>query len=67
MRLRVLESSVFRQTLGAKRGEVTADWIKLRKDWLHHFYRLYMLWGHAVAQLVEVLRYKPEGRDFDSR
>jgi hypothetical protein len=23
--------------------------------------------GHAVAQLVEVLRYKPEGRVFDSR
>jgi hypothetical protein len=24
-------------------------------------------WGHAVAQLVEALRYKPEGRGFDSR
>jgi hypothetical protein len=24
-------------------------------------------WGHAVAQLVEALRYKPEGREFDSR
>jgi len=23
--------------------------------------------GHAVAQLVETLRYKPEGRGFDSR
>jgi len=23
-------------------------------------------WWHAVAQLVEVLRYKPEGREFDS-
>jgi len=23
--------------------------------------------GHAVAQLVEVLRYKSEGREFDSR
>jgi hypothetical protein len=23
--------------------------------------------GHAVAQLVESLRYKPEGRGFDSR
>jgi len=23
--------------------------------------------GHAVAQLVEALSYKPEGRDFDSR
>jgi hypothetical protein len=23
--------------------------------------------GHAVAQLVEALRYKPEGRVFDSR
>jgi hypothetical protein len=24
-------------------------------------------WGHAVGQLVEALRYKPEGRGFDSR
>jgi hypothetical protein len=23
--------------------------------------------GHPVAQLVETLRYKPEGRGFDSR
>jgi hypothetical protein len=23
--------------------------------------------GHAVAQLVEALRYKPEGRGYDSR
>jgi hypothetical protein len=23
--------------------------------------------GHAVAQLVEALRYKPEGRGFDTR
>jgi len=26
-----------------------------------------ILHGHAVAQLVEALRYKPEGRGFDSR
>ena len=24
-------------------------------------------WGHAVAQFVEALRYKPEDRGFDSR
>jgi len=31
-------------------------------------YNPYMLeYGHAVAQLVEALRYKPEGRGFDSR
>jgi hypothetical protein len=24
-------------------------------------------WGHAVAQLVEALHYKPEGHGFDSR
>jgi hypothetical protein len=23
------------------------------------------IWGHAVTQLVEALRYKPEGRGFD--
>jgi hypothetical protein len=25
------------------------------------------LWVHAVEQLVDALRYKPEGREFDSR
>jgi len=29
--------------------------------------RLTAMWGHAVAQFVEALRYKPEGRGFDSR
>jgi hypothetical protein len=24
-------------------------------------------WGHAVAQSIEALRYKSEGRGFDSR
>jgi hypothetical protein len=27
----------------------------------------YYILGNAVAQLVEALRYKPEGRGFDSR
>jgi hypothetical protein len=31
------------------------------------FLVLISLGGHAVAQLVEALRYKPEGRGFDSR
>ena len=25
------------------------------------------MWGYEVAQLIEALRYKPEGRGFDSR
>jgi hypothetical protein len=29
-----------------------------------HFFSF---WGHAVAQLVEALRYKPEGHGIDSR
>ena len=36
-----------------------------------HHNSIFMLpilpWEHAVAQLVEALRYKPEGRGFDSR
>jgi hypothetical protein len=28
---------------------------------------LQYLVGHVVAQLVEALRYNPEGREFDSR
>jgi hypothetical protein len=27
----------------------------------------YVSMGHAVAQLVETLRYKPEGRAFDTQ
>jgi len=27
----------------------------------------FFTWGHAVAQLVEALRYKSEGRGFNSR
>ena len=30
-------------------------------------YRVTHQMGHAVVQLVEELRYKPEGRGFDSR
>ena len=30
------------------------------------FLYISILRGHAVAQLVEALRYKPEGRGFDS-
>ena len=33
----------------------------------YEFRLLQVKWGHAVAQLVEALRYKPEGRGFESR
>ena len=32
-----------------------------------HLYALPLTLGYAVAQLAEALRYKPEGRGFDSR
>jgi hypothetical protein len=32
-----------------------------------YFMVLFLTRGYAVVQLVEVLRYKPEGRGFDSR
>ena len=32
-----------------------------------YFNFLHVLCGHAVAQLVEALHYKPEGRGYDSR
>jgi hypothetical protein len=28
---------------------------------------VFILWGHAVVQLIETLLYEPEGRGFDSR
>jgi len=31
-----------------------------------YFHMYFILRGNAVAQLVEALRYKPEGRGFDS-
>ena len=34
---------------------------------LYILYNPYILLGHAVAQLVDALRYKPEGRGFDYR
>ena len=45
----------------------------LKKEWeseLHLRIQIEQYWctpGHAVAQLVEALLYKPEGRGFDSR
>ena len=35
--------------------------------YLFIYAELFMTWGHAVAQLVEALHYKPEGRGFDFR
>jgi len=35
--------------------------------WAEVFYISNLCVRHAVAQLVEALRYKPEGRGFDSR
>jgi hypothetical protein len=34
---------------------------------MSYFTLLYPGTGYAVAQLVEALRYKPEGRGFDAR
>ena len=39
---------------------------KANSNFLIYKYR-YKNAGYAVAQLVEALRYKPEGRGFDSR
>jgi len=36
--------------------------------WNDYYHKVLLDYGgHAVAQLVEALRYKPEGRGFDSR
>jgi hypothetical protein len=37
----------------------------LKRDWVNDQHTF--LEGYAVAQLVEALCYKPEGRGFDSR
>jgi hypothetical protein len=37
-----------------------------KSNQMHKLLCSYFTW-HAVAQLVEALRYKPEGRGFDSK
>jgi hypothetical protein len=39
----------------------------MRKPSSEFMVELYLVGGHAVAQLVEALRYKPEGFGLDSR
>jgi hypothetical protein len=46
-------------------GLWTVGCTKLATSQLHT--RLPCKLGHAVAQLVEALHYKPKGREFDSR
>ena len=41
--------------------------ITYRNEVCMYYIHLAILQGHAVAQLVEALRYKSEGRGFDSR
>ena len=36
-------------------------------SWPLNMPKYFASWGHAVAQLVEALRYNPEDRGFDSR
>ena len=43
------------------------DGFNLCGRFLFFFSTLNVFWGYAVAQLVEALRFKPEGRGFDSR
>jgi hypothetical protein len=38
-----------------------------KKSFVAYFKALLSDLGHAVAQLVEALHYKPEGRGFDSQ
>jgi hypothetical protein len=54
---RKIEVVLGEDQFGFRRGKRTRDTIEM----------LRIIKGHAVAQLVEALRYKPEGRGFDSR
>ena len=49
-------------------GGLAVDATDIMKLEIHVLTCLYIqTWGHAVAQLVEALRYKSESRGFDSR
>jgi len=41
--------------------------MKVLKWYLYKEYKDYAVVNYALAQLVEALRHKPEGRGFDSR
>jgi hypothetical protein len=46
---------------------INCNWVDTRWQWLFYMYTKYDIdGGHAVAQLVEALRCKPEGRGLDS-
>ena len=52
------------------RAERQVDFVTHTHTHTHIYIYIYIYIGrrgHAVAQLVEALRYKPEGRGFDSR
>ena len=46
---------------------ITRNWFLQRRVPSHIMICYVATLGYAVAQLVEALRYKPEGRGFDSR
>jgi hypothetical protein len=62
----LLFASVNKLNKGIEASQVTHNYVY---DCLtackNYFFIIYG--GHAVTQLVEALRYKPEGRGFDSR
>ena len=48
--------------------EVSTDYLTIAFTGPNNFVQAHLLSkGHAVAQLVEALRYTPEGRGFDSQ
>jgi hypothetical protein len=53
-----------------QKGVLQKNWVHNPKFLVSHFYMVeaYTEWGTLlVAQLVDALCYKPEGRNFDSR
>ena len=58
----------FRIFLYEDLGEPSLSILRMGADVSFKIYvAAYCSTGHAVAQLFEALRYKPEGRGFDSR
>jgi hypothetical protein len=61
-------TGIWRFLLGASEMIYTLIYVrkKTRNNYAENFRSTVQNLGHAVAQLVEALRYKPEGRGFDS-
>jgi hypothetical protein len=63
---RTVTLSIIQATVTTESECLVCVWLQIQLLHQNFSYASMYLWRNAVAQLVEALRYKPEGRGFDS-